>query len=143
MTFAELMLARIRTASAFCVLAALINAPAVGVRASEFLHSNDVVCFLGGANVVAAQEYGYLETILRMKFPVLNLRFRSLAHEGDTVFEQPRDYNYPAIAKQSEEAEATVVIGYFGQTEALRVTNSLLEFGISYEKLLDPLAHRR
>ena len=143
MTIAELMLARIRTASAFCVLAALINAPAVGVRASEFLHSNDVVCFLGGANVVAAQEYGYLETILRMKFPNLNLRFRSLAHEGDTVFEQPRDYNYPAIAKQLDQTGATVVICYFGQTEALQGTNHLQEFAVAYEKLLETSRNRR
>src|SRR5437899_9115802 len=63
---------------------ALLIAAAICAQAtaSELLHSNDVICFLGGANVVSAQEYGYLETILRMRLPTLNLRFRSLAHEG-------------------------------------------------------------
>lgn len=110
---------------------------------SELLRSNDVICFLGGANVVSAQEYGYLETILRMKLPALNLRCRSLGHEGDTAFEQPRDYNYPTISKQLDEAGATVVISYFGQMEALVGPNRLKEFIAAYEKLLGPLANRR
>src|SRR3954466_4794025 len=110
--------------------------------ASELLRSNDVVCLLGGANVVGAQDFGYLETILRIKFPGLNLRFRSLAHEGDTVFEQPRDYNYPGVSKQLEQAAATVVLCYFGQMEALQGAH-LQEFGGAYEKVLEKIGGRR
>ena len=112
-------------------------------HASELLRSNDVICLLGGGNVVAAQEFGYLETILRMKFPTFNLRFRSLAHEGDTVFEQPRDYNYPGIARQLDETAATVVLCYFGQMESLQGSAHLREFIAAYEKLLDKFGERR
>ena len=111
--------------------------------ASELLRSNDVVCLLGGANVVAAQEFGYLETILQMKYPTLNLRFRSLAHEGDSVFEQPRDYNYPGIARQLDETAATVVLCYFGPMESLQGPAHLQEFIAAYEKLLDKIGGRR
>src|SRR5204862_2505840 len=132
-----------RAATTLLILGALLCALAGRARASELLRPNDIVCFLGGANVVAAQEYGYLETILRMKFPDLNLRFRSLAHEGDTVFEQPRDYNYPTSTKQLDEAGATMLICYFGQMEALHGTNRLQEFAVAYEKLLEGSASRR
>src|SRR5438874_10582117 len=66
---------------ALVVIALMCSSIHFKAYASELLRSNDVICFLGGANVVSEQEYGYLETIVRMKFPALNLRFRSLAHE--------------------------------------------------------------
>src|SRR3954469_3796596 len=92
------------------------------------LRSNDVVCWMGGANVVAGQQYGYLESLLRVSLPSFQLRFRSLAHEGDTVFSQPRDYNFPSLIKQLDEAGATVVLASFGQTEALEHAKTLTEF---------------
>ena len=101
-------------------------------RAEAFFRSNDVVCLIGGANVVSAQEYGYLETLIQLGSPGLNLHFRSLAHEGDTVFVQPRDYNYPSIPRQIDRARATVVLCYFGQNEALNGTNSLAGFVAAY-----------
>jgi hypothetical protein len=115
--------------------------PNASLAAEGLFRSNDVVCLIGGANVVGAQEHGYLETLSRLAFPTLNLRFRSLAHEGDTVFAQPRDYNYPSIAKQLDQTGATFVLSYFGQNEALQGTNQLTEFIAGYEKLLTQGAH--
>ena len=127
-----------------CLIQFCFDAPPSSM-AAEVLRSNDVVCLVGGANVVAGQEHGYLETLVRLSFPSLDLRFRSLAHEGDTVFAQPRDYNYPSLAKQLEQTGATVVLAYFGQTEALDGPKKLPQFVANYERLIDQLGptHRR
>src|SRR3954465_12925295 len=108
-----------------------------------FVETNDIICSIGGANVVTAQEYGYLETFLRVSFPSYNLRFRSLGHEGDTVFAQPRDFNYPAIARQVNDAGATVVLAFFGQMEGLDGKESLQKFLAAYEQLLTSIEGRR
>jgi len=59
--------------------------------------------------------------------------------EGDTVFEQPRDLNYPTLEQQLEEAGATVVVAQFGQMESLAGTEKLPEFLAAYEKLVERL----
>ena len=112
-------------------------------HAASLLQSNDVICILGGANSVAAQEHGYLETFLRIGFPNHNLRVRSLAHEGDTVYAQPRDFNYPGAAQQLRDAGATVALLYFGQTEALEGTENLKRFISAYEQLMGTLGGPR
>ena len=115
------------------------------VHAAErsVLQTNDVICLIGGANVVSAQESGYLETFLRVGLPQYHLRIRSLAHEGDTVFAQPRDYNYPGLAQQVNETKATVVVAYFGQMEALDGVANRTNFIKAYERLLGTLGERR
>jgi hypothetical protein len=122
-----------------CFVSALIAAcvcEATAIDSAILLRSNDVICLVGGANLVAAQEHGYFETLLRISFPDLNLKVRSLAHEGDTVFEQPRDYNYPDIEKQLNQYRATVVLAQFGQMEVLDGTNRLAQFISAYDTLL-------
>jgi len=114
-----------------------------GAASRSFLQTNDIICSIGGANVISAQEHGYLETFLRVSFPQYNLRFRSLAHEGDTVFAQPRDFNYPAIGRQLSEANATVVLLFFGQLEGLDGKEKLQKFLSAYEQLLVPIEGRR
>ncbi|HXG48493.1 MAG TPA: GDSL-type esterase/lipase family protein [Methylomirabilota bacterium] len=104
------------------------------------LRTNDVVALVGGANLVAGQEFGYLETLFATHQPGLALRFRSLAREGDTVFTQPRDVNYPGLPAQLDAAGATVVLIQFGQTEALAGTNRLGDFATAATALLDQLA---
>src|SRR6185369_8007880 len=91
----------------------------LSVRPPEFkLQTNDVVVFLGGANVVAAQETGHLETLLTVKFHGLGMRFHTLAWEGDTVYAQPRDLNFPQLKTQLQRVAATVAFLHFGQTES-------------------------
>jgi hypothetical protein len=126
-----------------CFVSALIAAcvcEATAVDSAILLRSNDMICLVGGANLVAAQEHGYFETLLRISFPDLNLKVRNLAHEGDTVFEQPRDYNYPDIERQLNQYRATVVLAQFGQMEVLDRTNRLAQFISAYDALLIRLA---
>lgn len=105
--------------------------------AEPFLKPNDVIALVGGEDMVAASEYGYLELLLQQALPDYHLKFRSLAWEGDTVFEQPRELNYPSLEQQLDDIGATVVIMQFGQMESLAGTSKLPEFIKAYEKLIE------
>lgn len=101
------------------------------------LRTNDVIAFIGGANMVALAQSGQLETLLTLRHPHHKLRFRSLAWEGDTVFAQPRDVNYPDLVTQLKQVGATVAFVQFGQMESLAGESGLTNFVTAYERLLD------
>lgn len=103
------------------------------------LRTNDVIAFIGGANMVALAQSGHLETLLTIRHPHHKLRFRSLAWEGETVFAQPRDVNYPDIVTQLKQVGATVAFVQFGQMESLAGEAGLTNFVTAYENLLDRL----
>lgn len=104
--------------------------------AEAFLKPNDVIALVGGEDMVAAAEYGYLELLLTRALPNHRLKFRCLAWEGDTVFEQRRDLNFPTWEEQLEKIGATVVVCQFGQMESLAGKEKLPEFIAAYEKLI-------
>jgi hypothetical protein len=117
---------------------AALAAFARGTFAAEpFLKPHDVIALVGGEDLVAASEYGYLELLLQRALPGHELKVRSLAWEGDTVFAQPRDLNYPTLEAQLDELGATVVVLQFGQMESLAGTSKLPEFIAAYEKLIE------
>lgn len=99
--------------------------------------TNDVIAFVGGEDVVEMQRNGYLELLLTAALPHHKLRCRNLAFEGDTVFEQHRQLNFPSWEEQLERVGATVVVAQFGQAESLQGTNGLPRFVEAYAKLLD------
>jgi len=119
-----------------CLLLALLIAP---LRAADepFFKKNDVIALIGGEDMVVAAEDGYLETSLVRALPDYHLRFRSLAWEGDTVFEQHRDLNFPSWEEQLDKIGATVVICQFGEMESLAGEEKIPAFIEAYEKLLD------
>jgi hypothetical protein len=98
--------------------------------------TNDVVAFIGAANVVAEQEYGFLESLITLAMPSLDLRFRSLAREGDTAFAQPRDVGFPSLTQQLDQAAATVLFVQFGQAEVLGGSHSLPALMRGYRDLI-------
>jgi hypothetical protein len=104
------------------------------------LRTNDVIAFIGGANMVALAQSGHLETLLTIRHPHHKLRFRSLAWEGDTVFAQPRDVNYPDLVTQLKQIGATVAFVQFGQMESLAGEAGLTNFVRAYEALLDRIS---
>jgi len=103
--------------------------------------TNDVIAFVGGEDVVEMQRNGYLELLLTAALPHHKLRFRNLAFEGDTVFEQHRQLNFPSWEKQLESVGATVVVAQFGQAESLQGTNAILRFIDAYGRLIDRFKH--
>jgi hypothetical protein len=113
---------------------------AIPARPATLLHSNDVIVFVGGEDIVAMQEYGYVELLLAQ--PTLNrkLRFRNLGWEGDTVFEQKRGLNFPTWEQTLEKLGATVVIAQFGQAESLHGSAGLHDFSQAAERLLNRFA---
>ena len=116
------------------LLAAGLAAP--GFADEPFLKPNDVIALVGGEDMVAAAEYGYLELLLTRALPARKLKFRCLAWEGDTVFEQRRDLNFPTWEEQLEKIGATVVICQFGQMESLAGEMNMFAFSTAYEKLI-------
>lgn len=125
-----------------CLLALLLGLAVwvLPARAEEpFLQPNDVIALVGGEDMVVANELGYLEAMLQASFPKLHLKVRSLAWEGDTVFEQHRDLNYPTLETQLDKIGATVVLVQFGQLESLQGKERIPQFIEAYEKLLGRL----
>ncbi|HTH47328.1 MAG TPA: GDSL-type esterase/lipase family protein [Candidatus Limnocylindria bacterium] len=116
--------------------------PGFSGLAAPLFQTNDVIAFLGGANVVAGQESGQLETLLTLAHPDHRLRFRSLAWEGDTVFAQPRELNYPSLTNQLAQIGATVIFLQFGQTEALGGEAKRAAFSQAYDRLLSECSHQ-
>jgi len=106
------------------------------------LGTNEVVVFVGQENFVRESKAGELEALLASAFAAKAPRFRSMAWEADTVYEQWRDLNFGSWARQLEAAGATIVVAQFGQMEALDGVGRLPEFTAAYHRLLDQFAAR-
>ncbi|EDY18972.1 hypothetical protein CfE428DRAFT_3630 [Chthoniobacter flavus Ellin428] len=115
------------------IIVALLSA----ARADEpFFKKNDVIALVGGEDMVVASEYGYLETRLTHALPDYHLRFRNLAWEGDTVYEQRRDLNFPTWEETLDKIGATVVICQFGAMESLDGPAEIGKFSSAYAALI-------
>ena len=106
------------------------------------LRKNDVVVTAGGEEAAAAQEDGYLETILSAAHPEVPVFFRGMAWEGDTAGRQYRVVNFGPWSEHLERVKATVIVAQFGQLESLSGSSGLAEFRNSYGALLDEFARR-
>jgi hypothetical protein len=103
-------------------------------RDEPLLKRGDVVAFVGGEEMVELQRTGYLESLLAPRLD--GVRYRCLAFEGDTVYEQPRELNFGSWSNQLKRAAATVVVAAFGQAESLDGAARLPEFIENYKGLL-------
>ena len=111
-----------------------------GRAAAPFFKPNDVVAFVGSEDAAAAAEFGQLELRLTRAWPDYRIKFRSLAWEGDMVFQQVRELNYPALEQQLDDAGATVVIAQFGQIESMAGDARVSDFVAAYETLIAQLS---
>lgn len=107
------------------------------------LRDQDVVALVGGEDMAAAWDHGYLEYFVILQKPALQVKFRSLTKEGDTAFQQTRDFNYPPPEKQLAELGATVVVVQIGQMESLQGPGQLTEFERAAEALVERLGDGR
>ncbi|KAF0178012.1 MAG: putative cytochrome c precursor [Limisphaerales bacterium] len=106
------------------------------------LGTNETIVFVGQENFVRESKAGELEALLASAFAAKAPRFRSMAWEADTVYEQWRDLNFGSWARQLEAAGATIVVAQFGQMEAFDGVARLPEFTAAYHRLLDQFAAR-
>ncbi len=109
-------------------------------NATFALGDKETIVFAGQENLVREQKSGELESLLAAGFAAQQPRFRSMAWEGDTVYEQWRDLNFGSWTKQLKAANATIVIAQFGQMEALNGAARLQEFTAAHHRLLDQFA---
>lgn len=98
------------------------------------LKPDDVVAFLGGESMGACAPF--IEEQLARK----DVRFRSLAWEGDTVFERRRDVNFGALRRSLSRAGVSIVVTQFGQMESLK--GDVAAFKDAYDKLLAEIQER-
>ena len=111
---------------------------ATSVTAEELsFKADEVVAFIGGGDVAAAQHTGHIESILINAQS--KMRCRNFGWEGDTVFAQPRDYNFPPLPTHLRNFGATVIFVQFGRMEAFAHPNELKRFPSVYETLLTNL----
>lgn len=101
------------------------------------LEKDEVIVLAGQENLVRDQKAGELESLLGTAFATQQPRFRSMAWEGDTVYEQWRDLNFGDWKAQLDAAGAGIVIAQFGQVEAFDGVKRLAEFKSAYHRLLD------
>jgi putative heme-binding domain-containing protein len=117
-------------------LSGTASAPAASSPAG--IEPGAVVALVGGANFERSRFHPALQTAwMGLGADRRPARVRNLAWEGDTVFEQWRDVNYPSLAAQLDQVGATVVLMQFGQMEALGGEPDLERFLAAYGKLLD------
>jgi hypothetical protein len=100
------------------------------------LLEDDVVTFTGGEDARVGQELGYLETLLSLAAAGRRVHVRSMAWEGDTVYEQPRPLNFGSWTDQFRRSGTSVIVAQFGQVEALEGKSGVGRFGAAYESLL-------
>src|SRR5687767_4451736 len=105
-------------------------------KSRDLFRQDDIVVLAGGENMLEVQRTGYLETALTIQWPDQNLRFRNIAWEGDTVFEQRRDVNFGTWPQQIKKSKATLLILQFGQAESLAGLPGLENFLAAYAKLI-------
>jgi hypothetical protein len=104
------------------------------------LLENDVVVFAGGENARVGQELGYLEALLALQASGKRVRFRSMAWEGDTVYEQMRPLNFGTWTDHLRRAGASIVVAQFGQVEALEGKPGIGRFAAAYDALVSQFA---
>lgn len=104
--------------------------------------ADEVIVFAGQENLVREAKSGTLEALLTTSFAAQRPRFRSMAWEGDTVYEQWRDLNFGSWKGQLDSAEAGIVMLQFGQMEAFDGPAKLAQFSSAYHRLLDQFATR-
>jgi mono/diheme cytochrome c family protein/glucose/arabinose dehydrogenase len=112
-------------------------------KANKFtLDANEVVVLTGQTNLVREQKCGDLESLLASAFAKQQPRFRSMAWEGDTVYEQWRDLNFGSWKSQLDATGASVIVMQFGQIESFDGRARIPEFMSAYHRLLDQFASR-
>jgi hypothetical protein len=104
------------------------------------LIQDDVVVFAGGENARVGGDLGYLETLLALQASGKRVRFRSMAWEGDTVYEQLRPLNFGTWTDHLRRAGASVVIAQFGQVEMLEGKAGVDRFAAAYDALVAQFA---
>lgn len=109
----------------------------------------ETLAWIGGAETLDLDRYGFLEAGLHLAWPEHGLRWRNLAWQGDTVYHQARPLHFytqkgdsqpGSIPDHRERTEPGIVFICFGKMESLEGIKGLPDFVAAYSKLLDDLS---
>jgi putative heme-binding domain-containing protein len=123
-----------------------VAAPLPPLDARRFaIQPDETIVCLGQTDMVRLARDGTFESLLHLAAADRRPRMRNMAWEGDTVFEQRRDASFGSWQEQFTAADATLVIGWFGQAEIVAAEDAgspqrIAAFIAAYEKLLDQCA---
>ncbi len=111
----------------------------------QFLDGDHIV-MIGATFLERAQQFGHLESALTASYPDLNLTFRNLGWDADTVFAESRgifdapEVGYLRMIEHVRAEEPTVILLNYGQNEALAADRNVDTFRSQLLRLLDDLA---
>jgi hypothetical protein len=108
--------------------------------------TDQTLVLMGSTNALATSRNGYLETLLTAAWPKHQLRFRNMAWQADTVYQQQRPRNFHAVNKPNygerdarQKTSADIVFFWMGQAESLGGGKKIDEFTTAYSKHLDQI----
>lgn len=120
--------------------------PPAAFKGGFRIDSDQTIAILGASNAEQARKFGYIETLLSLAHPQHQLKFRNLAWQADTVYEQQRPLNFYEPTRPSfgdldgrHRAQADVVFVWLGRSESLDGVDRLPEFKQTYAALLAKL----
>ena len=108
----------------------------------------ETLSWIGGTETADLDRHGFLEAGIHLAWPDLELRWRNLAWQGDTVYRQARPLYYytkkgdtqpGSIPDHRRRTEPGIVFIAFGKMESLDGPEHLPDFVEAYAKLLDDL----
>ena len=112
------------------------------------IEKDQTIVIMGGTNAFESVRFGYLESLMSIAFSKQTPRFRNLAWQADTVYQQQRPRNFfstskPGYGEQDgrPRSKADVFFFWMGQMESLPTTSqSIDEFVAAYNKQLDAIS---
>jgi lysophospholipase L1-like esterase len=129
-----------------CLLIVSTSRTAFAEQAEPFeLKDGDVVALIGNTFVEREQDYSYLETLLRPRWPDRKISFRNLGWSGDTVYGASRGYfdgaeqGFERLKTISHELKPTVIFISYGMGESFDGDAGLPPFRSGLERMLDML----
>src|SRR4051794_4865019 len=124
--------------AALALTAALFAAPARAQQppAKLTFQKGDRVVLVGNTFAERAREFGYLETLLQIRFPELGLTFRNLGYSADEVNLQPRPLNFGDNHKYLAAVKADVIFLCFGMNESFKGEAGLADFRKGLQELI-------
>ncbi len=115
-------------------------------RAAPFeLKDGDRVALIGNTFIEREQNYSYLETLLRTRWPDRKITFRNLGWSGDTVHGHARGYfegpeqGFARLNQIVHELKPTVIFISYGMGESFEGEAGLPAFRSGLQRMLDML----
>lgn len=107
------------------------------------IENDQTLVILGATDALETSRQGYLETLLTAAYPERQLRFRNMAWQADTVYEQQRPRNFFSSEKpdygdpdERERTQADIVFLWLGKSESLDDIEKVESFAEAYAGLI-------